>query len=126
MPPAPTPTPKLLPVSLLTPHPPAPVVAPGPAATSLPVPIVVTPHELAAIDVAGILAGRVSVWTAMPNLTFWLLDTGFVVLLIIGCGYAFLAARARDMFTSAKAIRRMNKTAGVMMATAAGLVALRV
>ncbi|MCF1743415.1 LysE family translocator [Paradevosia shaoguanensis] len=49
-----------------------------------------------------------------------------VVLLIIGCGYAFLAARARDMFTSAKAIRRMNKTAGVMMATAAGLVALRV
>jgi threonine/homoserine/homoserine lactone efflux protein len=45
-----------------------------------------------------------------------------VVLLAIGLGYAFLAARARDFFTSAKAVRRLNRTAGVMMATAAGLV----
>jgi threonine/homoserine/homoserine lactone efflux protein len=45
-----------------------------------------------------------------------------VVLLAIGLGYAFLAARARDFFRSAKAVRRLNRTAGVMMATAAGLV----
>jgi threonine/homoserine/homoserine lactone efflux protein len=45
-----------------------------------------------------------------------------VVLLAIGLGYAFLAARARDFFTSARAVRRLNRTAGVMMATAAGLV----
>jgi len=49
-----------------------------------------------------------------------------VVLLIIGCGYAFLAARARQLFTSPRAIRRLNRTAGIMMATAAGFVAFRV
>jgi threonine/homoserine/homoserine lactone efflux protein len=48
-----------------------------------------------------------------------------VVLLLIGCGYAFLAARAREFFKSPKAIRRLNKTAGVMMATAAGFVVVR-
>ncbi|HEY4202700.1 MAG TPA: LysE family translocator [Devosiaceae bacterium] len=48
-----------------------------------------------------------------------------VVLLIIGCGYAFLASRARDFFKSAKALRRLNRTAGVMMAAAAGFVAVR-
>lgn len=48
-----------------------------------------------------------------------------VVLLGIGCGYAFLAARARDFFRSPRAIRRLNRTAGVMMATAAGFVAVR-
>jgi len=55
---------------------------------------------------------------AFAELTFIVV----VVLLIIGCGYAWLASAARDMFTSAKALRRLNKTAGVMMATAAGLV----
>ena len=45
-----------------------------------------------------------------------------VVLLIIGCGYALLASAARDFFKSAKALGRLNKTAGAMMATAAGLV----
>lgn len=45
-----------------------------------------------------------------------------VVLLIIGCGYAWLASAARDMFRSPRALGRLNKTAGVMMATAAGLV----
>lgn len=45
-----------------------------------------------------------------------------VVLLLIGCGYAWLASAARDMFRSPKALGRLNKTAGVMMATAAGLV----
>lgn len=42
-----------------------------------------------------------------------------VVLLAIGCGYAFLASKARDFFRSPKALRRLNKTAGAMMAAAA-------
>jgi threonine/homoserine/homoserine lactone efflux protein len=45
-----------------------------------------------------------------------------VVLLFIGCGYAYLASAAREVFKSPKALGRLNKTAGVMMATAAGLV----
>jgi threonine/homoserine/homoserine lactone efflux protein len=45
-----------------------------------------------------------------------------VVLLIIGCGYAWLASAAREMFRSEKALGRHNKTAGAMMAAAAGLV----
>ncbi|HTM78560.1 MAG TPA: LysE family translocator [Devosia sp.] len=45
-----------------------------------------------------------------------------VVLLVIGCGYALLASAARDFFKSPRALGRLNKTASVMMATAAGLV----
>lgn len=45
-----------------------------------------------------------------------------IVLLAIGCGYAWLASAAREMFRSERALGRLNKTAGVMMATAAGLV----
>jgi len=45
-----------------------------------------------------------------------------VVLLLIGLGYAWLAARARELFRSPRAIGRLNKTAGAVMATAAGLV----
>lgn len=45
-----------------------------------------------------------------------------VVLLAIGCGYAWLASAARELFKSPRAIGRLNKTAGAMMATAAGLV----
>ncbi|KKB12944.1 hypothetical protein VE25_04700 [Devosia geojensis] len=45
-----------------------------------------------------------------------------VVLLAIGCGYAWLAATAREMLKSPRALGRLNKTAGAMMATAAGLV----
>lgn len=48
-----------------------------------------------------------------------------VVLLIIGLAYAGLAAAARDLFKSSKAIRRLNRTAGVMMAGAAALVVAR-
>jgi threonine/homoserine/homoserine lactone efflux protein len=48
-----------------------------------------------------------------------------VVLLAIGAGYAALAAWARGIFTSSKAIRRMNRTAGVIMAGAAAFVAAR-
>lgn len=47
------------------------------------------------------------------------------VLLLIGCGYAWLASAARDMFRSPKALGRLNKTAGAMMASAAALVAFQ-
>jgi threonine/homoserine/homoserine lactone efflux protein len=55
---------------------------------------------------------------AFAELTFIVV----VVLLIIGLGYAWLASAAREMFKSPRALGRLNKTAGVMMATAAGLV----
>ena len=48
-----------------------------------------------------------------------------VVLLIIGCGYAGLAAVARDFFTSTRALRNLNRTAGVIMAGAAAFVLAR-
>lgn len=48
-----------------------------------------------------------------------------VVLLAIGCGYAGLAAWAREFFVSPPAIRRLNRTAGVIMASAAAFVAAR-
>jgi threonine/homoserine/homoserine lactone efflux protein len=48
-----------------------------------------------------------------------------VVLLIIACGYAGLAAFARDFFTSSKALRNLNRTAGAIMAGAAAFVMLR-
>lgn len=48
-----------------------------------------------------------------------------VVLLAIGCAYAFLAAKARDFFQSPLALRRLNKTAGAMMAAAAAAVVWR-
>lgn len=48
-----------------------------------------------------------------------------VVLLIIGLAYAGLAAMARDLFTSSRAVRRLNRTAGVIMASAAVLVVAR-
>ena len=48
-----------------------------------------------------------------------------VMLLIICSGYAWLASAAREMFRSEKALGRLNKTAGAMMATAAGLVVLQ-
>ncbi|HEV7345075.1 MAG TPA: LysE family translocator [Devosia sp.] len=55
---------------------------------------------------------------AFAELTFIVV----AVLLLIGCGYAWLASAAREMFKSPRALGRLNKTAGVMMATAAGLV----
>ena len=48
-----------------------------------------------------------------------------IVLLAIGCFYAGLASWARDFFTSPRAIRRLNRTAGAVMASAAAFVALR-
>ncbi|GHA16205.1 lysine transporter LysE [Devosia pacifica] len=48
-----------------------------------------------------------------------------IVLLLIGCGYAWLASRAREMLKSPRALGRLNKTAGAMMAAAASLVVLQ-
>jgi threonine/homoserine/homoserine lactone efflux protein len=48
-----------------------------------------------------------------------------VVLLVIGFGYAALAAAAREFFRSQTALRRLNRTAGVMMASAAAFVVAR-
>lgn len=48
-----------------------------------------------------------------------------VVLLIIGLAYAGLAAAARDLFRSSRAIRWLNRTAGAMMASAALFVVAR-
>lgn len=45
-----------------------------------------------------------------------------VVLLAIGCAYAGLAAMAREFFRSSRAIRRLNRIAGTMMAGAAAFV----
>jgi threonine/homoserine/homoserine lactone efflux protein len=48
-----------------------------------------------------------------------------VVLLLIGLAYAALAAAARDFFRSSTALRRLNRTASMIMATAAVLVVAR-
>jgi threonine/homoserine/homoserine lactone efflux protein len=48
-----------------------------------------------------------------------------VVLLAIGCGYAALAAWAREFFVSPPAVRRLNRTASIIMASAAAFVAAR-
>ncbi|RUT35064.1 LysE family translocator [Arsenicitalea aurantiaca] len=48
-----------------------------------------------------------------------------VVLLAIGCGYAFLAAAARDVFRSPVALGRLNKTAAAIMTAAAAAVVWR-
>jgi threonine/homoserine/homoserine lactone efflux protein len=45
-----------------------------------------------------------------------------VVLLAIGCAYAGLAAMARELFRSPRAVRRLNRTAGGLMAGAAAFV----
>jgi threonine/homoserine/homoserine lactone efflux protein len=39
--------------------------------------------------------------------------------------YVFLAARARDLFTTPRAVRRLNRSSGVAMAGAAVIVATR-
>jgi threonine/homoserine/homoserine lactone efflux protein len=48
-----------------------------------------------------------------------------LVLLVIGCGYAWLAAAAREFFTSRTALRRLNRVAAVIMAGAATFVVIR-
>ena len=48
-----------------------------------------------------------------------------ILLLLIGCGYAWLAGRARDFFKSPKALRRLNRFTGGVLAVAAGAVIVR-
>jgi threonine/homoserine/homoserine lactone efflux protein len=48
-----------------------------------------------------------------------------VVLMVIGLAYAGLAAAARELFRSPQAVRRLNRTAGAMMAGAAVYVVAR-
>lgn len=48
-----------------------------------------------------------------------------VILLLIGSGYAALAAGAREFFRSPKAIRRLNRVTGGILAVAAGAVIVR-
>jgi threonine/homoserine/homoserine lactone efflux protein len=52
---------------------------------------------------------------------------GIVVVILLGicCAYAALAAAAREFFTSGRAVRRLNRTAGAIMASAAVLVVAR-
>jgi threonine/homoserine/homoserine lactone efflux protein len=48
-----------------------------------------------------------------------------MVLPVVLFTYVFLAARARELFTTAKAVRRLNRSSGVAMAGAAVVVATR-
>jgi len=48
-----------------------------------------------------------------------------VVLPAVLGAYAFLAARARELFTTPKSVRRLNRSSGVAMASAAVVVATR-
>jgi threonine/homoserine/homoserine lactone efflux protein len=48
-----------------------------------------------------------------------------IVLPVVMFMYVFLAARAREMFTTPKAVRRLNRSSGVAMAGAAVVVATR-
>jgi threonine/homoserine/homoserine lactone efflux protein len=52
---------------------------------------------------------------------------GIVVVILTGIcsGYALAASAARDFFRSSKAIRRLNRIAGTIMAGAAAFVAVR-
>ncbi|MDR3474042.1 MAG: LysE family translocator [Devosia sp.] len=47
------------------------------------------------------------------------------ILLLIGCAYAALAAGAREFFQSPKALRRLNRFTGGILALAAGAVIVR-
>jgi threonine/homoserine/homoserine lactone efflux protein len=63
---------------------------------------------------------------AMTPLVF--AQVGALLLLVLGgvpCGYVLAAARARRMFTSRRAIRAVNRGAGVAIAGAAVAVAVR-
>jgi threonine/homoserine/homoserine lactone efflux protein len=48
-----------------------------------------------------------------------------VLLMLVGCAYAAAAASARDLLKSAKALQRLNRAAGTMMAGAAAAVIAR-
>ena len=50
---------------------------------------------------------------------------GAIVLPLVLGTYVFLAARARDLFTTPRAVRRLNRSSSVAMAGAAVIVATR-
>ena len=61
--------------------------------------------------------------TALAFTELVIIVTG--VLLAVGCAYAALAAAAREIFRSPTALSRLNKTAAVMMASAAVFIIIR-
>lgn len=60
-----------------------------------------------------------------PLAFFELMAIIIVVLLLIGSAYAALAAGAREFFKSPRAIRRLNRVTGGILAIAAGAVIVR-
>ena len=64
--------------------------------------------------------------TTMNALTFIEITIAITILQpMVLFAYVFLAARARQMFTTPKAVRRLNRSSGVAMAGAAVVVATR-
>jgi threonine/homoserine/homoserine lactone efflux protein len=63
---------------------------------------------------------------SMNTVRFMEISAAIIVVqpLVLGA-YAFLAARARELFTTPKAVQRLNRTSGVAMASAAVVVATR-
>jgi threonine/homoserine/homoserine lactone efflux protein len=63
---------------------------------------------------------------SMNTVRFLEISAAIIVVqpLVLGT-YAFLAARARDLFTTPKAVQRLNRTSGIAMAGAAVVVATR-
>ena len=56
---------------------------------------------------------------------FELVGIVVVLLLLIGFAYAWLAGRAREFFKSPRALRRLNRFTGGVLAVAAGAVIVR-
>jgi threonine/homoserine/homoserine lactone efflux protein len=64
--------------------------------------------------------------TTMNALTFIEISLAILILMpLVLFSYVFLAARARELFTTPKAVRRLNRGSGVAMAGAAVVVATR-
>ena len=64
--------------------------------------------------------------TTMNPLTFIEVSLAMVVVMpIVLFSYVFLAARAREIFTTPKSVRRLNRSSGIAMAGAAVVVATR-
>ena len=63
---------------------------------------------------------------SMNAITFVEISLAILILMpAILFTYVFLAARARELFTTPKAVRRLNRSSGVAMATAAVVIATR-
>jgi threonine/homoserine/homoserine lactone efflux protein len=63
---------------------------------------------------------------SMNPLTFLEISVAIIVIQpVVLFSYVFLAARAREIFTSPKSVRRLNRSSGVAMAGAAVVVATR-